>query len=165
MALEKGIAEQVKAFIAAGRPSMRDQSIDDRRAGYLASAVLAGETETRVNVKDIDLEGMTFRLFSPLDGEHMLPTLIYYHGGCFVSGEFATTTNNYANSPFTAAAGSLQSSTVSHPSINSRPHMMTPKKGQTLSGTIPPSWALTAKKSLWRVTAQEGIWPLLRHFA
>lgn len=90
MALEKGIAEQVKAFIAAGRPSMRDQSIDDRRAGYLASAVLAGETETRVNVKDIDLEGMTFRLFSPLDGEHMLPTLIYYHGGCFVSGEFTT---------------------------------------------------------------------------
>ena len=50
MALEKGIASLVEAFIAAGRPSSRDQHIDDRRAGYIASAVLAGETETRVRV-------------------------------------------------------------------------------------------------------------------
>lgn len=41
MALEKGIASLVEAFIAAGRPSSRDQHIDDRRAGYIASAVLA----------------------------------------------------------------------------------------------------------------------------
>ncbi|MDR8284229.1 alpha/beta hydrolase, partial [Acinetobacter baumannii] len=53
MALEKGIASLVEAFIAAGRPSSRDQHIDDRRAGYIASAVLAGETETRVRVEDI----------------------------------------------------------------------------------------------------------------
>ncbi len=33
MALEKGIASLVEAFIAAGRPSSRDQHIDDRRAG------------------------------------------------------------------------------------------------------------------------------------
>ena len=56
MALEKGIASLVEAFIAAGRPSSRDQHIDDRRAGYIASAVLAGETETRVRVEDITLE-------------------------------------------------------------------------------------------------------------
>ena len=41
MALEKGIASLVEAFIAAERPSSRDQHIDDRRAGYIASAVLA----------------------------------------------------------------------------------------------------------------------------
>lgn len=90
MALETGIAELVREFIAAGRPSSRDKSIDERRAGYLASTVLAGETETRVNVKDVHLDGMTFRVISPLTVTGPLPTLIYYHGGCFISGEFAT---------------------------------------------------------------------------
>lgn len=90
MALEKGIAELVRDFIAAGRPSSRKQSIDDRRAGYIASVVLAGETETRVSVEDIHLDGMAFRVFSPLNAQGELPTLIYYHGGCFISGEFAT---------------------------------------------------------------------------
>lgn len=93
MALEKGIASLVEAFIAAGRPSSRDQHIDDRRAGYIASAVLAGETETRVRVEDITLEGMHFRVVSPPTADGLLPTLIYYHGGCFVSGGFATHDN------------------------------------------------------------------------
>lgn len=56
MALEHGIARLVEEFIAAGRPSSRKQNIDDRRAGYVASAVLAGETETRVQVDDVMLE-------------------------------------------------------------------------------------------------------------
>ena len=34
MALEKGIAELVEEFIAAGRPSSRQQSIAQRREGY-----------------------------------------------------------------------------------------------------------------------------------
>ncbi|MCX9038405.1 alpha/beta hydrolase, partial [Citrobacter portucalensis] len=41
MALESGIAQLVEAFIVAGRPSSREQNIDDRRAGYIASTVLA----------------------------------------------------------------------------------------------------------------------------
>ncbi len=41
MALEKGIAELVEEFIAAGRPH-RANSITQRREGYIASAVLAG---------------------------------------------------------------------------------------------------------------------------
>ena len=93
MALEKGIASLVEAFIAAGRPSSRDQHIDDRRAGYIASAVLAGETETRVRVEDITLEGMHFRVVLPPTADGLLPTLIYYHGGCFVSGGFTTHDN------------------------------------------------------------------------
>lgn len=93
MALESGIAQLVEAFIAAGRPSSREQSIDDRRAGYIASTVLAGETETRVRVEDIELDTMMFRVVSPLNAAGNLPCVIYYHGGCFVSGGFATHDN------------------------------------------------------------------------
>lgn len=90
MALEKGIAALVNDFIAAGRPSERHQSVEQRREGYIASTVLAGEKETRVTVKDIELEGLSFRVVSPLNAKGALPTVIYYHGGCFVSGGFAT---------------------------------------------------------------------------
>ncbi|WP_368750059.1 alpha/beta hydrolase [Klebsiella aerogenes] len=93
MTLEKGIASLVEEFIAAGRPSSREQSIDDRRNSYLASTVLAGETETRVQVEDITLDGMTLRVVSPPKNNGLLPTIVYYHGGCFVSGGFATHDN------------------------------------------------------------------------
>jgi acetyl esterase len=93
MALEKGIDKLVQDFIAAGRPSSRNQSIDDRRAGYVASRVLSGKTETRVKVETFDLEGITFRVFSPLNAPEILPAVIYYHGGCFVSGGFDTHDN------------------------------------------------------------------------
>jgi acetyl esterase len=93
MALEQGIAELVQAFIAAGRPSARDQSIETRRTGYIASTALAGETETRVQVRDIEREGMRFRVVSPVKTTGSLPAVIYYHGGCFVSGGFATHDN------------------------------------------------------------------------
>lgn len=88
--LEKGIAELVDAFIAAGRPASRVQSIDERRAGYIASTELAGETETRVQVDDIEIEGHIFRVASPPNAPAALPALIYYHGGCFISGGFTT---------------------------------------------------------------------------
>lgn len=93
MALESGIAQLVEEFIAARRPSSREQNIDDRRAGYIASTTLAGETETRVQVEDIELDAMTFRVVSPLNATGKLPCVIYYHGGCFVSGGFATHDN------------------------------------------------------------------------
>lgn len=93
MALEKGIAELVREFIAAGRPSSREQNIDDRRNGYVSSTVLAGEQEERVQVEDIELEGMIFRVVSPLNATGALPAVIYFHGGCFISGGFATHDN------------------------------------------------------------------------
>ncbi len=40
MALEKGIAELVEEFIAAGRPSSPTKYITQRREGYIASATL-----------------------------------------------------------------------------------------------------------------------------
>ena len=88
MALEQGIAQLVQGFIAAGRPSSRRQSIEVRRAGYIASTGLAGETETRVQVETLVLEGLTIRVFSPLNAPELLPAAIYYHGGCFISGGF-----------------------------------------------------------------------------
>lgn len=93
MALESGIAQLVEAFIAAGRPSSREQNIDDRRAAYIASTALAGETETRVQAEDIELDAMAFRVISPRGSTVNLPCVIYYHGGCFVSGGFATHDN------------------------------------------------------------------------
>ena len=93
MALEKGIAQLVQGFIAAGRPSSRRQSIEVRRAGYIASTGLAGETETRVQVETLVLEGLTIRVFSPLNAPELLPAAIYYHGGCFISGGFDTHDN------------------------------------------------------------------------
>lgn len=93
MALEPAIARLVDDFIAAGRPSSRQQSFVERRTGYVASTVLAGETENRVQVEDISLEGMPLRIVSPLNASGTLPTVIYYHGGCFVSGGFATHDN------------------------------------------------------------------------
>lgn len=93
MALEPEIARLVKEFIDAGRPSSRLQSIEERRAGYIASAVLAGESEWRVSTEDLELEGLTLRVVSPLNADGPLPTVIYFHGGCFVSGGFATHDN------------------------------------------------------------------------
>lgn len=93
MTLESGIAQLVEEFIAVGRPSSREQNIDYRRAGYIASTMLAGETETRVQVEDIELDAMMFRVVSPRDTMGKLPCVIYYHGGCFVSGGFATHDN------------------------------------------------------------------------
>lgn len=63
MALEKGIERLVQGFIAAGRPSSRRQTIEVRRAGYIASTELAGKTETRVQLETLVLEGLTIRVF------------------------------------------------------------------------------------------------------
>lgn len=93
MALENGIDKLVGEFISSGRPSVRKQSVKQRREGYIASAELAGNTETRVKVEDIELEDITLRMFSPLNAAGSLPAVIYYHGGCFISGCFATHDN------------------------------------------------------------------------
>lgn len=93
MTLEPGIAALVQDFINAGRPSARNQSIDDRRAGYIAGATLSGDTETRVNVEERELQGLNLRIYSPLQAPSHTPAIVYYHGGCFVSGGFATHDN------------------------------------------------------------------------
>jgi len=93
MALEPEIANLVNDFISAGRPSSRNQTFQERRDGYVASTVLAGSTETRVNIEDIIIDTISLRIFSPLNEEKVLPAVVYYHGGCFVSGGFSTHEN------------------------------------------------------------------------
>ncbi|HDR2160700.1 TPA: alpha/beta hydrolase [Enterobacter cancerogenus] len=93
MALENGIAQLVKDFIDAGRPSSRNQNIDDRRKGYIASTVLAGKKEARVQIETRVIDDLTFQIYSPLNATETLPGALYYHGGCFVSGGFETHDN------------------------------------------------------------------------
>lgn len=93
MALEPEIANLVNDFISAGRPSSRNQTFQERRDGYVASTVLVGSTETRVNIEDMIIDSISLRIFSPLNEEKVLPAVVYYHGGCFVSGGFSTHEN------------------------------------------------------------------------
>ena len=79
----------VKEFIDSGCPSMSLQSIQERREGYIASTVLAGESKELHHVKTIQLKHFSLKLFKPSNEEN-LPVVIYFHGGCFVSGSFQT---------------------------------------------------------------------------
>ncbi|MCD8550176.1 MAG: alpha/beta hydrolase, partial [Shewanella xiamenensis] len=63
--LEDGIKQLVSEFIAAGCPSVREQSLEERRQGYIASTVLAGEPEAVFEVKTLSLEGIELTLFKP----------------------------------------------------------------------------------------------------
>ena len=89
LSLEKGIKELVEGFIKAGCPSVRNQSIAERRQGYLDSVSLAGESESVYQVREVEIDGATLRIYKP-SAEEKLPVVIYFHGGCFVSGGFDT---------------------------------------------------------------------------
>ncbi|CNH63969.1 alpha/beta hydrolase domain-containing protein [Yersinia intermedia] len=93
MTLEPAIARLVDDFIAAGRPSSRNQTFEERRATYVASTALSGDIEQRVNVEDMVIQGISLRIVSPLNEGGFLPAIVYYHGGCFVSGGFLTHDN------------------------------------------------------------------------
>ncbi|MDF2084877.1 alpha/beta hydrolase [Bacillus pseudomycoides] len=87
--LEPGIRNLVAQFIEAGRPSARQQSIQERRQGYLNTIDLAGEVVPVWNIIDRTIDGLPLRIYKPSDQTN-LPILIYYHGGCFVSGDLET---------------------------------------------------------------------------
>lgn len=141
MSLEKGIDKLVQEFIAAGRPSSRKQSIDDRRSGYVASTALAGETETRVQVETLVLEDMTFRVFSPFNAPEMLPSALYYHAVVLSAVGLKPMIISFANWRFTVTVGSLRFSTNSHPSIRSPLRMTMQRERQILSGKMQNSWS------------------------
>ena len=87
--LEEVIKQLVSEFIAAGCPSVREQTIEQRRQGYIASTVLAGEAEDVFEVRAVSIDGADLTLFKP-SAANDLPVVIYYHGGCFVSGGVET---------------------------------------------------------------------------
>lgn len=88
--LEPAIAEMVAGFIAAGRPRASELSWQARREGYLASAVLGGEREDVGQIEEWCESHCAIRLYRPAEPISSQPALIYFHGGCFVSGEFET---------------------------------------------------------------------------
>lgn len=88
--LEPAIAEMVAGFIAAGRPRASELSWQARREGYLASAVLGGEREDVGQIEEWCESHYAIRLYRPAEPTPSQPALIYFHGGCFVSGEFET---------------------------------------------------------------------------
>lgn len=87
--LEPGIRKLVAQFIEAGRPSVRQQSIQERRLGYLSTIDLAGKAVHVWDIFDQTINGLPLRIYKPSE-QINLPILIYYHGGCFVSGDFDT---------------------------------------------------------------------------
>ncbi|MBG9791165.1 lipase [Paenibacillus dendritiformis] len=87
--LEPGIRDLVTQFIESGRPSARKQSIRERRQGYLDSVRLAGEAVPVHHIFEQTIDGIRLRIYKPSERSN-LPVLIFYHGGCFVSGDFET---------------------------------------------------------------------------
>ncbi len=87
--LENGIGQLVNSFIEAGCPSVKEQTIEERRQGYRDSVQLAGEKESVHQIDDKEIDGATLRVFKPSE-DCNLPVVIYFHGGCFVSGDFET---------------------------------------------------------------------------
>lgn len=87
--LEPGIRNLVAAFIENGRPSVRNQSIDERRQGYLDTVPLAGDAMPVMDIFEQKVDNLMIRIYKPSD-QNNLPIVIYYHGGCFVSGNFET---------------------------------------------------------------------------
>ncbi|MFJ7932655.1 alpha/beta hydrolase [Peribacillus sp. NPDC096448] len=87
--LEPGIQKLVTQFINSSRTSASKQTIQDRRKGYLSSINLAGEALPVWDVFEQTIDDLRLRIYKPLD-QGNLPIMIYYHGGCFVSGDFET---------------------------------------------------------------------------
>ncbi|NMM53326.1 alpha/beta hydrolase [Paenibacillus aquistagni] len=87
--LEPGIRSLVEVFIESGRPSAREQSIEERRQGYLNTIDLAGDAVPVREIAEHTIDGIRLRLYKPSE-QMNLPVMVYYHGGCFVSGDFDT---------------------------------------------------------------------------
>lgn len=87
--LEAGIRELVEEFQSNGKPCPSAQTIADRRAGYIGSIVLAGESP-KIESEYLDvINSIPVKIYRPTD-EVNLPITVYFHGGCFISGGFET---------------------------------------------------------------------------
>ena len=89
MALDPQLKPIVDASVAAAAelPPVWEQSVEQRRAGYLALADLAGPGPDLPRVEDITIAGVPCRLFAP---ENPCGVLLFFHGGGFVIGDLDT---------------------------------------------------------------------------
>lgn len=92
MALEKGLLRWLRHLL---RQVVRHHAISILMIGGPAISPVRyspGRRKRECGWR-ISPEGMHFRVVSPPTADGLLPTLIYYHGGCFVSGGFTTHDN------------------------------------------------------------------------
>ncbi|SHE58754.1 alpha/beta hydrolase [Vibrio gazogenes] len=87
--LEAGIRELVEEFQSNGKSCPSKLTIAERRAGYIGSTALAGESP-KIESEFLDVvNGIQVKVYKPTNGAN-LPITVYFHGGCFISGGFAT---------------------------------------------------------------------------
>ncbi|WDE07475.1 alpha/beta hydrolase [Thalassomonas viridans] len=86
---EPGIREIVQDFNEQGCPCPAGLDIHSRRQGYLQTVGLAGAAEQVFLVEDKAVDGIRLRIFKP-SADADLAVVIYFHGGCFISGDFTT---------------------------------------------------------------------------
>ncbi|EOK5707000.1 alpha/beta hydrolase [Vibrio vulnificus] len=87
--LEAGIRELVEEFQSNGKLCPSVQTIADRRAGYVGSTILAGDSP-KIESEYLDvINSIPVKIYKPTD-EVNLPITVYFHGGCFISGGFET---------------------------------------------------------------------------
>ncbi|MGI0115698.1 alpha/beta hydrolase [Zooshikella sp. RANM57] len=87
--LEPGIKELVTTFVNAKSSSTTKPSIEERRKSYINSKVLAGISESVHEVINKQFDHFSLTIFKP-SNQSNLPIVIYYHGGCFISGSAET---------------------------------------------------------------------------
>ena len=87
--LEPGIKELVEDFITKGKQCPSALNIASRRAGYLSSTVLSGDSPKMFEEFTDKLNGIVLKVYKP-NNTKGLPITIYFDGGCFISGGFKT---------------------------------------------------------------------------
>jgi acetyl esterase/lipase len=104
------------------------------------------------------VQGLTIRVFSPLNAPELLPAAIYYHGGCFISGGFDTHDNQLRQ---LACYGNCRVVAIQYrlaPEHTFPPHMTMRKEVQIWSGNMRTNWAWIKTGSPFAETARGDIW-------
>lgn len=87
------LAPEYRAYIessrAAGGPSLGQLSVAEARQ-YMRDMQTAGLPPGAVNTSQHRVDNFTVRIVRPPGAEGLLPTVIYYHGGGWVLGDFDT---------------------------------------------------------------------------
>ncbi len=154
--LETGIQRLVDEFIAAGRPNARLQPLNERRQGYEASVVLAGPA-AEVCTQELELEGIRLRRYLP-DTPGPWPTLIYFHGGCFVAGSFVTHEQQLSYLACHGKARLSPSTTAWHRNTAIRQHTTMRSRPPRLYWPRRRSYSWIRIASLWAATVPAAIW-------
>ncbi|MBI9103845.1 MAG: alpha/beta hydrolase [Spirochaetales bacterium] len=87
--IESGLESILQDFIDKGAVPTSRASLKDRRSGYIQSKELAGVDIEIKEIEDIEINQRKIRFFKNSENQKT-PLLIYFHGGCFISGGLET---------------------------------------------------------------------------